>query len=89
VESIGPSVGKVGEWCWQAGLWVVLRALFLTSSRIHPTLLMARERLPHSGTAARSVRLAYMNWCGKRTWHVDPSFPYRVYIDLNRRDSQI
>jgi hypothetical protein len=30
-----------------------LGALFLRSSRVHPTLLMASERLPRTGTARR------------------------------------
>jgi hypothetical protein len=36
-----------------ARLEVVLGALFLRSSRVHPTLLMACERFPHMGTARR------------------------------------
>jgi hypothetical protein len=24
VKSVGPSVGKVGEWCWQAGTYKVV-----------------------------------------------------------------
>jgi hypothetical protein len=40
-----------------AGLGVVSGALFLRSSRFHPTLLVAYERLPRTGTARR-----------KRTW---------------------
>jgi hypothetical protein len=38
-----------------AGLEVVSGALFLRSSRVHPTLLMACERLPHMGTAHRKL----------------------------------
>jgi hypothetical protein len=41
------------------------------------------------GPPAESVRRAYVDWCGKRTWRVGQIFPYRVYIDLNHRDSQI
>jgi hypothetical protein len=33
------------------GLGVVSRALFLERSRVHPTLLMTCERLPHMGPA--------------------------------------
>jgi hypothetical protein len=36
-----------------AGLGVVLGALFLGSSRVRPTLLVAYERLPRTGTAGR------------------------------------
>jgi hypothetical protein len=36
-----------------AGLGVVSGALFLGSSRVRPTLLMACKRLPHTGTAHR------------------------------------
>jgi hypothetical protein len=36
-----------------AGLGFVLGALFLRSSRVHPTLLVACERLPHTGTARK------------------------------------
>jgi hypothetical protein len=36
-----------------AGLGVVLGALFLRSSRVRPTLLVAYERLPRTGTARR------------------------------------
>jgi hypothetical protein len=40
-----------------AGLGVVFGAHFLRSSRVHPTLLMAYERLPHMGTAYRKCTL--------------------------------
>jgi hypothetical protein len=36
-----------------AGLGVMLRALFLRSSRVRPTLLMACERLSHTWTTRR------------------------------------
>jgi hypothetical protein len=39
------------------------------------------------GLPVGSVRGAYMDWCGKRTCHVDQVFPYRVYIDSNCRNS--
>jgi hypothetical protein len=63
-------------------LGVVSGALFLQSSRVRPTLLMAYERLPPTWTARRkhtrgvrglpagSVRGAYMDWHGKRICHV-------------------
>jgi hypothetical protein len=34
-------------------LWIVSGALFLDSSSVHPTLLMASERLPCTWTARR------------------------------------
>jgi hypothetical protein len=41
------------------------------------------------GSPAGSVRWAYMDWRGKRTCRVGRVFPYRVYINSNRRDSRI
>jgi hypothetical protein len=41
------------------------------------------------GLLAESVCRVCMDWSGKRTWHVGQVFPCRVYIDSNRRDSQI
>jgi hypothetical protein len=70
-------------------LGIVSGALFLRSSRVHPTFLMAFERLTHTGTAVGSVRGIYVDWREKHTCHVDRVFSYRVYIDSNRRDSQI
>jgi hypothetical protein len=52
-------------------------------------LLMTHERLPCTGLPARSVRRAYVDWRVKCTWHVGRVFPCRVYINSNRRDSQI
>jgi hypothetical protein len=31
----------------------------------------------------------HVDWRGKHMCHVDQVFPYRVYIDSNRRDSRI
>jgi hypothetical protein len=56
------------------GLRVVSGALFLGSSRVHPTLLMACKR--------------YVDWRGKRTCRVGWVFPYRMYIDSNCHDSR-
>jgi hypothetical protein len=42
------------------------------------------RRLP-----AGTIPWAYVDYRGKRTCHVDQVFPCRVYIDSNRRDSQI
>jgi hypothetical protein len=41
------------------------------------------------GPLIGSVCRAYVDWCGKRTSLIGRVFPYRVYIDSNRRDSQI
>jgi hypothetical protein len=41
------------------------------------------------GPPAGSVRRAYVDWHGKRTYRVGQVFPCRLYIDLNHRDSQI
>jgi hypothetical protein len=41
------------------------------------------------GPPIGSVRWAYVDWRGKRTCRVGRVFPYRVYIDSNRRDSRI
>jgi hypothetical protein len=55
-------------------------------SRVHPTLLMACKSYHVRGPPAGSVRRAYVDWHGKRTCRVGRIFPYRVYIDSNRRD---
>jgi hypothetical protein len=50
---LGEKLGG-GPMNWSADVWrIVSKALFLRSSRIHPTLLGQRERLPHMGTARR------------------------------------
>jgi hypothetical protein len=41
------------------------------------------------GLPVGSVRQAYVDWRGKRTYRVGQVFPCRVYIDSNRRDSRI
>jgi hypothetical protein len=41
------------------------------------------------GPPIGSVCRAYVDWHGKRTCCVGRVFPYKVYIDSNRRDSQI
>jgi hypothetical protein len=70
-------------------LRIVSGALFLRSSRVRPTLLGQREKLPHAGTV-----------CGKRMNGVRgpaqeeyvacvSGFFYMVYIYLNRLDFRI
>jgi hypothetical protein len=41
------------------------------------------------GLPTVSIRRAYVDWRAKRMCHIDRVFPYRVYIDSNRRDSRI
>jgi hypothetical protein len=41
------------------------------------------------GPPVGSVRWVYMDWREKHMCHVDQVFPYRVYIDSNRRDYRI
>jgi hypothetical protein len=49
---LGEKLG-VGPTDHSAGLGVVLEALFLGSSRVCPTLLMACKRLPRTGIARK------------------------------------
>jgi hypothetical protein len=72
-----------------ARLGVVSGAHFLGSSRVHPMLLMACERLSCTWIARRKRTRAYVDWRGKRTCHVYRVFPCKAYIDSNRRDSRI
>jgi hypothetical protein len=70
-------------------LGIVSGALFLGGSRIRPNLLATRERL----LCVDHVRYVWFGTIRGLSvgcvWHVGQVFPYRVYIDLNRRDSQI
>jgi hypothetical protein len=68
-------------WITQPGWGIISGALFLKSNRVHPTLLLACERLPRT-RGIRGLR-------GKHMCHVYWVFPCRVYIDSNHRDSQI
>jgi hypothetical protein len=70
-------------------LRIVSGALFLRSSRVHPTLLGHYKMLPRMGTARRKrisgirglVRKAYVSCVS--------GYPCRLYINSNRRDSWI
>jgi hypothetical protein len=53
---LGETLGG-GPTAHSAGLGVVSGALFLGSSRVCPTLMMAYERLPRMGTAYRKRTL--------------------------------
>jgi hypothetical protein len=41
------------------------------------------------GLPTGSIRGAYVDWHGKRTYRIDLGFPCRVYIDSMHRDSWI
>jgi hypothetical protein len=72
------------------GLGVVSGALFLESSKVRPTLLMACERLPCTETARmkRTPSVRGLAWKAYVSCWSD-FFSCRVYIDSNHRDSQI
>jgi hypothetical protein len=70
-------------------LMIVLGALFLRNSRVCPTLLGQRERLPHMGTVCEKHMNGVRGPAHEAYMTCVSDFPYRVYIDLNRRDSQI
>jgi hypothetical protein len=59
------------------------------SSRIRPTLLDQRERLPRTGTAHRKRTSGIRRLVRKAYMLCVSGFPCKVYIDLNHRDSQI
>jgi hypothetical protein len=61
---------------------------FLRSSGIYPNLSALRKRLPRTGTAAGSVRRAYVDWSGKHTCQVGGFSPAGC-IDLNHHNSRI
>jgi hypothetical protein len=70
-------------------LRIVSGGFFLGSSRVRPTLLGWRVRLPQMGTVHEKCMCgvrgpapeAHMSWVS--------DFPLRVYIDSNRHDSRI
>jgi hypothetical protein len=76
-------------WTTQPGREVESGALFLGSSESVQLCWVGVKGYRVWGPPAGSVRRAYVNWCGKRTCRVGQVFPYRVYIDLNCRDSRI
>jgi hypothetical protein len=73
----------------QLGWKVESGALFLESSESVQLFWVSVKGCHIHGPPARSVYRAYVDWRGKRTWRVGRVFPYRVYIDSNRRDSRI
>jgi hypothetical protein len=72
-----------------AGLGVESGALFLGSSESVQLCWVGVKGCHIRGPTIGSVRRAYVDWCGKGTYHIGRVFPCRVYIDSNRRDSQI
>jgi hypothetical protein len=70
-------------------LGVMSGALFLGSGRVHPTLLMAGERLPHTWTAHIKCTQGIRGLAWEAYVSCVSGFPCRVYIDSNHRDSRI
>jgi hypothetical protein len=75
---------------WSVGvLRIVSGALFLENHGIRPNLSATRERL----LCVDHVRYVWSETIRGLSmgcvWHVGRVFPYRVYIDSNRRDSRI
>jgi hypothetical protein len=70
-------------------LRIVLGALFLESSRVRPTLLGQRERLPRIGIAHGKRTCGIHGPAQEAYMSCVSGFPYTVYIDSNRRDSRI
>jgi hypothetical protein len=72
-----------------AGLRSGVRSTFSWEKCIRPTLLMTHERLLYVDHV-RYIWLRVIHGLSvESVWHVGQDFPYRVYIDSNRRDSQI
>jgi hypothetical protein len=75
---------------WLASVWgIVSGALFLRSNKVHPTLLGQRERLPCMGTAHGKHTCCIRGLVKEAYVLCVSSFPCKVYIDLNHRDSWI
>jgi hypothetical protein len=70
-------------------LWIVSGALFLGSSGFAQLCQWLIKGYHVRGLPTESVRRAYVDWRGKRTWHVGRVSPCRVYIDSNHYDSRI
>jgi hypothetical protein len=84
-EKLGgePMDQSVGE------LEIVSGAIFLWSSKVHPTLLGQHERLPNM-QAAQGKRACSIRGLAKGAYMSCLSdFPVWVYVNSNRRDSQI
>jgi hypothetical protein len=70
-------------------LWIVSGALFLGSSDSVQLCRWLMKSCYVWRLPIGSVHRAYVEWHEKRTCHIGLIFPCRVYIDSNRRDSQI
>jgi hypothetical protein len=70
-------------------LEIVPRALFLKSSRVRPTLLGQRKRLPRTGTANKKHAGSIRRLVQKAYVSCVSDFCYSVCIDSNHRDSRI
>jgi hypothetical protein len=73
----------------QPGWEVESGALFLRSSESVQLYWVSVKGCHVRGPPTGSVRRAYMDWRGKRTWRVGQVFSCRVYIASNRRGSRI
>jgi hypothetical protein len=85
---LGEKLRRV-PWTTQPGREVESGALFLGSSESVQLCWVGVKGYCVRGPLAGSVRRAYVDWRGKRMCRVGWVFPYRVYIDLNHRDSRI
>jgi hypothetical protein len=70
-------------------LWIVLGSIFLRSSDSVQLGRWLVKGYHVWGPPVGSIRRTYMDWRRKRTCRVGWVFPYRMYIDSNRRDSWI
>jgi hypothetical protein len=70
-------------------LWIMSGALFLRSSDSIQLCRWFVKGCHIWGLPTGSVRRAYVDWREKCMCYIDRVFPYRVYINSNRRDSRI
>jgi hypothetical protein len=72
-----------------AGLRGGLGITFSREQCFRPTLLMTQKRLLYADHVRYVWSKAIHGPSVESVWRVGRVFPYRVYIDSNRRDSQI
>jgi hypothetical protein len=70
-------------------LWIVSGALFLESSGIYPNLSPSHEGMLYVDHVRYVWSWTIRGLSMGSMWRVGRVSPYMVYIDLNRRDSQI
>jgi hypothetical protein len=70
-------------------LGIMLGALYLRSIRVRRTLLGQRERFPRTGTGHEKRTCGVCGPVQEAYVSCVSGFACRVYIDWNRRDSQI